>query len=78
MEALLDGEAAALARKAVELALAGDAAALRLCLDRLLPPRRERPVAVALPPLHGPGDAAAAGELRRARRSGSAACSSCT
>jgi len=39
-ELLLDGEAAALTRKAVELALAGDAMALRLCLDRIIPPRR--------------------------------------
>jgi len=32
-EALLDGEAEALTRKAVEMALAGDGAALRLCLE---------------------------------------------
>jgi hypothetical protein len=31
---LFDGEAEALSRKAIELALSGDAAALRLCLDR--------------------------------------------
>jgi hypothetical protein len=43
-EALLDGEAEALTRKAVELALAGDTVALRLCLERLLPPRRSRRV----------------------------------
>ena len=43
-EALLDGEAEALTRKAVELALGGDMNALRLCLDRILPPRREQPV----------------------------------
>ena len=41
-EMLLDGEATALTRKAVELALAGDQAALRLCLDRTVAPRRER------------------------------------
>jgi hypothetical protein len=34
------GEAAALTRKAVELALAGDPAALRLSLDRTVAPRR--------------------------------------
>jgi hypothetical protein len=45
--ALLEGEAEALARKAVELALAGDTVALRLVLDRLLP--RERAVRIALP-----------------------------
>ena len=43
-EALLDGEDEALTRKAVEMALAGDGTALRLCLDRIIPPRRERPV----------------------------------
>jgi hypothetical protein len=34
---LLDGEAEALTRKAVELALEGDVTALRLCLDRIAP-----------------------------------------
>jgi hypothetical protein len=50
-ELLLDGEATALTRKAVELALAGDQAALRLCLDRTVAPRRERAVELALPPI---------------------------
>ena len=36
---LLDGEAEALTRKAVELALAGDPTALRLCIESILPPR---------------------------------------
>jgi hypothetical protein len=48
-ETLLDGEAEALTRKAVELALAGDTTALRLCLDRILPPRKSRPVTLDLP-----------------------------
>jgi Family of unknown function (DUF5681) len=59
-EALLDGQAEALTRKAVELALAGDSTALRLCLDRILPPRRERPVRFKLPLLQSPADSAAA------------------
>ena len=59
-EALLDGEAEALTRKVIELALGGDGTALRLCLDRILPPRRERPVRFTLPPLAGAGDAVAA------------------
>jgi hypothetical protein len=42
--ALLAGESEALTRKAVELALAGDPTAMRLCIERLLPPRRERTV----------------------------------
>ena len=40
--ALLAGESEALTRKAVELALAGDPTAMRLCIERLLPPSRER------------------------------------
>src|SRR6516165_2074446 len=42
VEQLLDGELDALVRKLIEKAKAGDIAALRLCLDRLLPPRRDR------------------------------------
>ena len=41
-EALLDGEAEALTRKAIEMAKQGDITAMRLCLDRLVAPRRER------------------------------------
>ena len=39
---LLQGEAEALTRKAVELALGGDPTALRLCLDRVIALDRER------------------------------------
>jgi hypothetical protein len=53
-------QAEALTRKAIELALAGDLIALRLCLDRILPPRRERPTTFALPELRSAGDAGAA------------------
>ena len=55
-ELLLDGEAAALTRRAVELALAGDGMALRLCLERIIPPRRGRPVQLGVPPVSGAGD----------------------
>jgi hypothetical protein len=48
-EQLLDGDAEKLLRKAIELGLAGDVGALRLLLDRILPPRRDRPVAFSLP-----------------------------
>lgn len=57
---LLDGEAEALTRKAVELALAGEPTALRLCLERIVGARRGRPVAVALPPIATIADLAAA------------------
>jgi hypothetical protein len=58
--ALLAGECEALTRKAVELALAGDPTALRLCIERILPPCRERPVKLALPPIESADDVAAA------------------
>jgi hypothetical protein len=48
-EALLEGEAEALTRKAIELALGGDAAVLRLCLERLVAPRRGRTMRLPLP-----------------------------
>ena len=55
---LLDGEAQALTQKAVDMAKAGDTVALRLCLERLLPPRKERPVSVDLPSVAGVADLA--------------------
>jgi hypothetical protein len=59
-ELLFDGEADVLSRRAIELALGGDGSALRLCLDRILPPRRERPVQFDLPPIDSPADIASA------------------
>ena len=87
-EALLDGETEALTRKAIELALAGDGMALRLCLERILPPRKERPVDIELPSLTGAEGcrggqrSAAGGGCRRRDRAGrgharSASCWSC-
>ncbi len=57
LEALLDGEAEAITRKAVEMALTGDGAAMRLVLERLLPPRKERPVMFTMPKLEKVEDA---------------------
>ena len=56
--ALLDGEAEALTRQAVTMALGGDGAALRLCLERIAPPRRDAPVTFDLPPMQSAADAA--------------------
>jgi hypothetical protein len=58
VEALLDGEAEGLTRKAIELGLGGDMAALRLCLDRITPPRKDRHIAFGLPSMNEPADAA--------------------
>lgn len=57
---LLDGEAETLTRKAVEMAMAGDGAALRLCLERIAPPRKDAPVNFTLPAMESAQDAAKA------------------
>jgi hypothetical protein len=51
IEKLLDGEGEALTRKAIELALDGDMTALKLCLDRICPARKSRPINIDLPPV---------------------------
>lgn len=58
--ALLDGEAEALTRQAVTMALGGDTTALRLCLERIAPPRKDSPVQFDLPPMQSAADAAKA------------------
>ena len=60
IQALLDGEGEALTRKAIDMALAGDTTALRLCLERIAPPRKDAPVRFDLPPMEGAQNAAAA------------------
>jgi hypothetical protein len=50
LQELLDGESEAIIRKVIELALSGDERALRLCMERLIPPCRERVVQLKLPP----------------------------
>jgi hypothetical protein len=64
MEALLEGEAEALTRKAVELALQGDTTAMRLCFERILPARKDPPVTFEMPTVNTAADAVkAAGAL---------------
>jgi hypothetical protein len=58
--ALLEGEAEALTRQAVTMALGGDGMALRLCLERIAPPRRDAPVTFDLPRMETACDAAKA------------------
>ncbi len=60
VEALLDGDAERLTQKAVELALEGDTTALRLCMERIAPARKDAPVNVELPPMETADDAAKA------------------
>jgi hypothetical protein len=53
---LLEGEADAITRKAIEMAKAGDGPALRLCLERIAPPRKDRPVNFTLPKIETVAD----------------------
>ncbi len=54
--ALLDGEAENLVRKAVDLALSGDSTALRLCLERLVPLKKDAPVSLKVPKIESAAD----------------------
>lgn len=56
LEAIFEGEAEALSRKAIEQALAGDGGAMKLCLDRLLSPRRDRSITFDLPVIETAAD----------------------
>jgi hypothetical protein len=57
MEKLLDDDAETITKKAIELAKGGDMTALRLCLDRIIPPRKDRPVSFNMPEIKTPSDA---------------------
>lgn len=59
-EALLTGEAEAIVRRVIEGALAGDPVCMRLALERLVPPAKDRPIRVELPQLATAADAVAA------------------
>jgi hypothetical protein len=56
IEELLEGEHEKLTRAAIDKALEGDTVALRLCLDRLAPPRKVSPVSFALPRIASSAD----------------------
>jgi Family of unknown function (DUF5681) len=57
---LLADDAEAIGRKAIEMAKSGDLAAIRLCMDRLAPARKDEPVAFELPPIEKAADSVAA------------------
>jgi hypothetical protein len=59
-ESMFDRDAADIIEKVTELAKAGDVTAIRLCLDRIYPRPRERPMALDLPPMTTAADAVAA------------------
>jgi hypothetical protein len=56
VEALLNGEAEKLTRRAIEMALEGDTVALRLCMERIAPAVKGRTVELDLPELKSNAD----------------------
>jgi hypothetical protein len=59
-ERMFEGEAEDIIRAAIDLAKGGDAAAVRVCLDRIAPRPKDRAIAFELPPLQSAADAASA------------------
>lgn len=59
-ETLLDGQVKQLTQKAVDMALAGDVLAMRICMDRIAPPRKDRHVIFDMPRIEGAHDHPAA------------------
>jgi hypothetical protein len=62
VEALLEGQASELTQTAIDKALAGDMTALRLCMERIAPARKDSPVSFDLPPMKSTSDAVAAAQ----------------
>ncbi len=57
LEHLIEGEGEAVVQALLAAAKGGDVSAARAILDRLVPPRKEHPVKVALPALRSAKDA---------------------
>ena len=62
IEEMLEDQSEAITQKAVDMALAGDRAALRLCMERIAPPRKDVPMKFDLPPMKCANDAAEAAQ----------------
>ena len=60
VEALLEGQHEALTQAAITRALEGDGVALRLCLDRIAPARKDSPISISLPAVTAAADAVVA------------------
>ena len=50
IDSLLEGQAEALTQTAISKALDGDSIALRLCMDRIAPPMKDKPVVLSPSP----------------------------
>ncbi len=55
-EQLLEGKAEQLTAKLLDMALEGNIHAMRMCIDRAVPPRRERCINLESRPISGPQD----------------------
>lgn len=62
VEELLEGEAENITRKAIDMALEGDTTAMRLCVERIAPARKDTPVSFDLPDMASAEDAASAAQ----------------
>ena len=72
IESLFQGQSEALTQAAISKALDGDSVALRLCLDRIAPPMKDKPVFFPLPQMWDAMDASqAAGSVLSAVSEGS-------
>jgi hypothetical protein len=60
IESLFEGQSEALTQTAISKALDGDSVALRLCLDRIAPPMKDKPVIFTLPQMRDAMDASQA------------------
>lgn len=58
VEEMLEGQQEALTQTAIDKALEGDVTALRLCIDRIAPVRKDAPVSFELPEIETAEDAA--------------------
>jgi len=56
MREMLQPHAQNLIDTAVRLALGGDTAALKICIDRIMPTMKEEPIHVTVPKITGPDD----------------------
>lgn len=62
VEALLEGQSEQITQAAIDKALEGDATALRLCLERIAPARKDSPVQFDLPSITDASEAAQAAQ----------------
>jgi hypothetical protein len=62
IEALLEGQSEQLTQVAIDKALEGDTTALRLCLERIAPARKDAPVQFDLPAMSNASEAAVAAQ----------------